>query len=440
MFGSPSDTEFVNRVPAAGDTSTSGGPWRVLAVIAAGISSFMLWAYLFEIEETAHASGRVIPSQQIQVVQSLEGGIVREIQVQEGDLVDAGFVLMRIDDTNFTSERGRLREQEEALMAEAVRLTAEAEMAPELEFPEALSSRNPLATIAEEQLFQSQRDQLNRDLEILRQKLVQRRIDLVELSTKREKFRAVLAPLVEEMNQTRELVEQGVVPKIELLRLQSRYADLTGDIEVSEASEPGILAAISQVENEIKAAQSTYVLNARQRLARLQLELAVVQEHLRAADDRVFRADLKAPVRGTVNKVHVTTVGAVVQPGAALIEIVPTDDTLLIETRLSPRDVAFVTAGKPASVKVSAYDYLIYGALDGVVDRVSADTLQNADGVEYFRVIVRTERAYLGDGDRVYPITPGMIASVDIQTGRKTVLSYLAKPILRARAEALHER
>lgn len=440
MFGDRIDAQFVNRIPPGGAGGRGDGPWRLLLLIALGIAGFVFWASSYEIEETARAAGRVIPSQQVQVVQSLEGGIVREISVREGDMVSAGDVLMQIDDTRFASERDRLLDQEEALMAEAVRLEAEARFDPMPVFPDTLRDRNPLATLAEEQLFLSQRDQLTREIEILNDKLLQRRSELVELEVERSKTRAVLAPLTEEIEQTEALVERGVVPQVELLRLKSRLADLTGDIAVSEAAEPRVLAAINQAENEIDAARSAYVLNARQRLARLQLELAVVQENLRAANDRVQRADLRAPVDGTVNTVHVSTLGAVVQPGAALVEIVPVDDRLLIEADLSPRDVAFVRPGESASVKISAYDYLIYGALEGVVERVGADTLETRDGVEFFRVVVRTDRAYLGSQDRPHPITPGMIATVDIQTGSKSVLSYLAKPLLRARSEALRER
>jgi adhesin transport system membrane fusion protein len=165
-----------------------------------------------------------------------------------------------------------------------------------------------------------------------------------------------------------------------------------------------------------------------------------VQEALRSANDRVTRAQLRAPVRGTVNTINAKTIGAVVQPGASLIEIVPLDDSLLIQADLGPRDIAFVSTGETASVKISAYDYLVYGALEGEVIRIGADTIATSDGVEFFRVVVRTDKSYLGTPEDPLPITPGMIASVDIQTGEKTVLSYLAKPILRAKSEALRER
>jgi len=303
-----------------------------------------------------------------------------------------------------------------------------------------LQTRNPLATVAEQQVFLSRRDQLSRELRVLEAQLSQRRSELNEVQALRARTRAITAPLSEEIALTQDMFARGLIPQIELLRLQSRMAELTGDIAVSEASELRMNAAIAEAENQIDAARSAYVLTARQRLAKLQVELAIVQETLRSANDRVTRAQLRAPVRGTVNTINAKTIGAVVQPGAPLVEIVPIDDSLLIEADLGPRDIAFVSTGEPASVKISAYDYVIYGALEGQVIRIGADTIASQDGAEFFRVIVRTDKSYLGTEDDPLPITPGMIASVDIQTGEKTVLSYLAKPILRAQSEALRER
>ncbi len=440
MFGNRIEDDFANSINAAPVALKDRFSWALLLVIALGLGAFLVWAALYEIEESARATGRVIPSQQVQVVQSLEGGIVSAVMVREGDIVEAGDVLMQIDDTRFASEQGELREQSSAIAAEAARLRAEAEFAPELTFRDELVARNPRATAVEQEVFLSRRDQLVRELEVLDAQLVQQRSALAESRAQRAKTAAVIAPLSEEAELTKGMVDRGVVPRIELLRLQSRLAELSGDIAVSLAAEPRIKAAISEVESQIEATRSAYVLAARQRLAKLQLELAVVQETLRAANDRVTRAQLRAPVRGTVNTIHTTTLGAVVQPGAALVDIVPIDDSLLIEADLGPRDIAFVRLGEPASVKITAYDYLVYGAMEGEVVRIGADTIQRPDGTEFFRVVIRTDRSYLGSAENPLPITSGMIASVDIQTGQKTVLSYLAKPILRAQSEALRER
>lgn len=440
MFGNRVEDEFANDVAGAEAALRGGGGWRLLFVIALGLAGFVAWAANYKIEETAHALGRVIPSQQVQVVQSLEGGIVRNVAVREGDIVEAGTVLMQIDDTRFDSALGELLEKEVAIQAEIARLNAEAAFSEHISFPEGLADRSPLATAAEEQVFLSRRNQLDEELQVLQSQLDQRSSEIVEVQALRARTRAIIAPLSEEVDLTQEMFDRGLVPQIELLRLQSRMAELSGDIAVSEATEQRLRAALAEAENQIDAARSAYVLTARQRLARLQAELAVVQETLRSANDRVTRAQLRAPVRGTVNTINAKTIGAVVQPGAPLVEIVPIDDSLLIEADLGPRDIAFVRTGERASVKISAYDYLIYGALEGEVIRIGANTIAGEEGTEFFRVIVRTDTSYLGTEDNPLPITPGMIASVDIQTGEKTVLSYLAKPILRAQSEALRER
>ena len=438
MFGSKIETEFANA--ATGSKLDGSGTRRLLAIIVLGLAAFFWWASTYRIEETASAIGRVIPSQQVQTVQSLEGGIVSAIHVAEGDVVEAGAVLMQIDDTRFASQRGELAEREAALRAAIARLSAESQRETEVGFPDDLSKSHPLTIAAEAELFASRRDQLSRELDVLETQLRQRRSELEELRAMRQRTRDIIAPLQEETDLTEDMVNRNLVPRLELLRLRSRLAELNGDITVSLASETRLDASIGEAENQIAAAESSYILSARQKLAELQMDLAVVQETLRAADDRLRRTQLRAPVKGVVNRLEVRTIGAVVQPGQALVDIVPVDDSLLIEADLGPRDIGFVSQGEQASVKISAYDYLQYGALDGEVVRIGADTLQSADGSEFFRVIVRTDRSYLGTEDNPLPIAPGMVASVDIQTGDRTVLSYLTKPLRRAQSEALRER
>ncbi len=440
MFGNTRDEDFANDINQALSGYDGHGTTRLLFVITLFIAAFLYWAATFEIEESASAVGRVIPSRQVQVVQSLEGGIVASINVAEGDFISKGHLLMQIDDTRFNAQRGELLEREAALMAEATRLDAEARQAQNVEFPDDLRNRANLAVYAETQLFLSRKEQLAQELEVLADQLAQRKSELGELLAQRERSRAIIAPLQEEMELTEDMVKRNLVPRLELLRLQSRLAELSGDIRVSIASESRLRASIAEAENQIDAARSRYVLEARRRLAVLQVELAVVNESLRAAEDRVRRTQLKAPVEGIVNRIGIKTIGAVVQPGQSLVDIVPADDSLLIEANLGPRDIGFVKTGEKASVKISAYDYLQYGSLSGEVIRIGADTIQGADGQEFFRVIVRTEKSHLGTEENPLPISPGMVATVDIQTGRKTVLAYLSKPILRAQSEALRER
>ncbi|MEP5732051.1 MAG: HlyD family type I secretion periplasmic adaptor subunit [Sulfitobacter sp.] len=440
MFRNAQDSEFINDISGAELVDRSTSHWRLLFVMMAGIAGFLGWAFFFELEEVTRGLGRVIPSSQVQIVQSFEGGIVRSIDVVEGDTVEAGQVLMHLDDTGFSAQLGELLEQEAALLAEKARLEAEAGLRNEMAFPDGLAERNPLATGAEKEVFLSRRLQLDQEIIVLQNRLLQREAEQAELQALRAKIGFTLEPLDKEIGLSEDLFERGAIPEIELLRLRSQRAELAGDLVIANASEPRLDASIREAESQIEAARASYVSSARERLARLQVELAVVQETLRAANDRVTRTAVRAPTRGTVNTVNVATIGAVVQPGAALIEIVPIDDRLLIEVDIRPQDVAFIRPGEQASVKITAYDYLIYGSLQGSVKRIGADTIENANGEQFFRIVVETEQAYLGTEEDRLEIIPGMVASVDIQTGRKSVLSYLGKPVLRARSEALRER
>lgn len=440
MFRNGQDNEFINDISGAEMVDRSSNHWKLLFVLLTGIGAFLAWAYFYEIEEVTRGVGRVIPSSQVQVVQSFEGGIVRSIDVVEGDTVDPGQVLMQLDDTSFSSQLGELLEKEAALLAEKARLEAEAALDDALSFQAGLSDKNPLATAAETEVFLSRRSQLLQEITVLENRLSQRQAELAELAGLRDKIAFTLAPLDEEIALSEDLFSRGAIPQIELLRLKSRRAELAGDLIIAQASEPKIEASIREAESQIEAARASYISSARERLARLQVELAVVQETLRAANDRVTRTAVRAPVRGTVNTVNVGTIGAVVQPGAPLVEIVPIDDRLLIEVDIRPQDVAFIRPGEHASVKITAYDYLIYGSLDGSVERIGADTIENANGEQFFRIVVETDRAHLGTDEDRLEIIPGMIASVDIQTGRKSVLSYLGKPVLRASSEAFRER
>jgi adhesin transport system membrane fusion protein len=435
MFGPSVDEDFVNRAGVRPQGEGRGGT-LLLAALVAGIAGFLWWAAVFEIEEVTRGQGRVVPSQQVQVIQSLEGGIVREILVDEGETVEPDAPLIRIDDTTAGARRGELLEQEAALLAERLRVRTEAEGGATLAFPESLTARAPEAVAAEREVFASRRSQLSSELDVLNDQLSQRRAELGEARAMIAKLEGQIAPLAEEVRLTRGYVDSGAITQIELLRLETRLAELEGELAVSRARLPRLEAAIAEAENQIETSRRAYVLTARERLARVQAELSVLRETLRAAQDRVKRTTLRAPVRGIVNTVNVATIGAVVGPGDPLIEIVPVDDHLLVEARITPQDVAFIRPGDPASVKITAFDYTVYGSLQGTVQRIGADTVTDADGNAFFQVTIRTDETALGGN----PISPGMVAQIDIQTGRKTVLDYLLNPFLRVGSEALRER
>lgn len=440
MFGHSIEDEFINKISAADATVRSRSAWPVIMAVIIGLAALGVWATIFEIEEVTSGTGRVIPSSQVQVVQSLEGGLLRELAVAEGDTVEEGTVLAQIDDTSFSSQLGELQQQESGYLAEQYRLQSEADYQDDLQFPEDLKKLNPQAVAAETALFLSRRSQLSKELEVLHNRLSQREAELRETDANTKKLEEMIQPLTREVEISRGLFRRGVVPEIEFLQLQSELAEVRGDLEVGAAGRPRIEASILEAKNQIAASKSAYVLTARERLAKLQIELAVVQETIKAASDRVTRTQVKAPVRGIVNKINLTTIGAVLRPGDELLEIVPVDDSLLIEADIRPQDVAFIKPNEPASVKITAYDYLVYGSLNGEVIRIGADTEENREGEEFFKVVVRTDKNFLGNDDNPLAITPGMVASVDIKTGKKTVMTYLLKPILRAQSEALRER
>ena len=430
------DEEFVNR---PGGRDAGRGIWALLVAAIAVIVGFVLWASIYEIEEVTRASGRVVPSSQVQSVQTAEGGVVSVIAVSEGDVVEAGQILFQIDDTSVQSSLGELDQRFQALSAELVRLRAEAAGAETLSFPEG-HALNDGAVAAETAIFRARKAQLALELSLLGNVIAQREAEHAEAVAKQARLEAVAMPLRREVELAEGLFRDGAFSEIEILRLRGRLAEVEGDLAVARASETRILAGIDEIVTQIEAARSSYSLIAQERMAEVLGNLAIVEESLRAARARVSRTALRAPVRGTINRVNVTNVGGVVQPGMALAEIVPLDDTLLIEAEVKPRDVAFVRVDAPASVKITAYDYLRYGDLSARVERIGADALQTQDGEPYFQVMLRTADNTLEGDDGVLSISPGMIASIDIQSGRKTVLEYLVQPVVRAQHEALRER
>jgi len=323
------------------------------------------------------------------------------------------------------------------LLIERERVTAEASLSEEFSVSTTLFKEHETSAVAEEQVFISRRGQLLNELQVLDTRLAQKKFELGEVIALERKLNASLEPLAKEAELTERLVRRGVVPEIDLLRLQSRLAEITGDLDINKSSQPRLEAGISEAEKLIQTTKNNYITTARERLARIEAELAVIGETMRAATDRVQRTELRAPVNGIVNKVNITTIGSVIQPGKDIMEIVPIDDGLMIEAKIRPQDVAFLKPQEKASVKLTAYDYLIYGDLKGRVFRISADTITDPEGEEFYEVIIRTDKNVLEAGGKEYPIIPGMVASVDIKTGTNSVLSYLLKPILRARAEAL---
>lgn len=433
------DSDFAAEVTAA----RIQGPRPVAILLLFGVILFfaaaITWAWWAEIDEVTRGQGTVIPSSQVQVIQNLEGGILKEILVREGEMVEAGQILLRIDDTGFAASLGEQKAAYYSLMGQIARLTTESEGGA-LEFPPELMAEARQVAVNERKLYNARRADLKSQLGILRKQVDQRKQELTELRGLLKQNRSGLVLLEEEFQMTEPLVRNGVVPKINLLRLKREVNDLEGLITGTILALPRAKSAVQEATRRIEERYLNFRSEALRELNSQKGEFAQVEQVILAAKDRVLRTDLRSPVRGIVKQLNITTIGGVVLPGMNLMEVVPLDDTLLVEARVLPADVAFLKPGQKATVKLTAYDFSIYGGLDAKLVRISADTIVDERGESYYQIIVRTDKSELVHQGQILPIIPGMVASVDILTGRKTVLDYLLKPILKTRNRALTER
>lgn len=399
----------------------------------------IVWANVAELDEISRGDGEIIPSSQLQVVQNLEGGIVSEIMVHEGDLVEKGQVLLRIDDTRFSSSFNENRVREYELIAKQLRLQAEADGAS-FEVPDDFPAAYRHLLERERNLYNARTQELYTGQQITQRQLEQRRQELKEAHSRIDQLQSSYNLLLKELNIMRPLVGEGVISEVEYLRTQRQVNDLKGDLSATRLSVPRIESAIAEQESRLDEGELQFRTEARSELNEVSGELARLREAMEGMQDRITRTEVRSPVKGTVKELMVNTVGGVVQPGDELLNIVPWEDRLLVEARIRPSDIAQIRAGLPAVVKVSAYDFSIYGGLDARVVFVSPSTILDEEKQAYYRVRLETDNPYLGNSDKPLPLIAGMTVSVDIMTGKKTVMDYLLKPILKARNRALTER
>lgn len=440
-----SDFAFSNDVRAAVELRTPRTS-RMLLLAALGLLvTFVIWAHFAVLDEVKRGNGKVVPSRQTQVVQSLEGGIISELLVQEGSIVDKDQPLARIEDTNFASQFGEIRERRGAMAARVIRLEAETQGLKDVVFPDELNRVASRAVLTERSVFDSHMKKLAQDIDVIQQQETQKLKEIEELRASETRFAETLVLLNRETALTRKLYEQKVVPEIEMLRSDRQATDMRGQLAVVRATMVKTDAAVQEAHSRLLNITTAFRSQAEDDLAKSRGDLAVLDENIKSAQDRVRRTELRSPVHGVVNKLNVTTIGAVVAPGASLMEIVPLDDTLLVEGRIRPQDIAFIRPDHEAVIKLSAYDSSTYGSLHGKVERISADTItdekgdKNERGETFYRVTVRTEKNHLGTTEHPLPIIPGMVATVEILTGQKSVLDYLIKPARTLRDEALRE-
>jgi len=402
------------------------------------VAGLLVWAAEGEIDEVVRGEGKVVPSRQVQIIQSLDGGVVQDILVREGQNVEQGEILLRVDPTRFSASLGENRAEYLALKARAARLDALANGTP-FSAPEDVLLEAPELVSMERRAWEERTSELNATISIAREQRNQRQQELRETRANRDQAAASCSLTSRELQVTQPLLKSGAVSEVDLLRLQRDVARFCGEQKAAEAQMQRIASAIHEAETKIEEAELNIRNQARNELSEALSRLATLSEGQAALVDRVRLSEIRSPVRGTVKTLMTNTVGGVIQPGKDIIEIVPTDDTLLLEVRIQPRDIAFLHPGQPAQVKFTAYDFAVYGGLEGALEQIGADTITDERGNAYYIVRVRTARAALDDDEQLR-IIPGMVADVNVMTGKRTLLQYLLKPILRAKANALIER
>ncbi|RZS57854.1 HlyD family type I secretion periplasmic adaptor subunit [Sphaerotilus mobilis] len=410
----------------------------IVRVVALTVLVLLLWAAIGQIDEVTRGDGKVIPSRQLQVVQSLDGGVVSEILVREGDNVEEGQLLLRIDETRATSGVRESAAQVFALKVRQARLKALAEGAS-FNPPAPQPGNTEEARIVDEErnLYNARVSELQATLSVSEQQLNQREQEFGEARARQSAAQRALAISRQELQKTKPLLSTGAISEVEVLRLDREVSRNRGDVEQAASQIARVQAAISEARRKRQETELQFRNEARRELSDVLGRLSALNQGAVALADKVNKAQVRSPVRGRIQRLLANTVGGVLQPGKDIVEIVPLDDTLVLEARVEPKDIAFIHPGQAASVKFTAYDFSIYGGLEAVVENISPDTLIDERGNAYYLVRVRTNRPEFGADQ---PIIPGMTATVDILTGKKSVLSYLLKPILKARAYALRER
>ncbi|WP_036665846.1 HlyD family type I secretion periplasmic adaptor subunit [Paludibacterium yongneupense] len=411
---------------------------RLFILTVAGLAgAAVLWAALSQVDEVARGEGRVVPSFQNQHIQSLDGGIVAEIRVREGEKVSKGQLLLRIDSTRVESSLGENRAQWLALQAKAARLRALAS-AQALQLPPAVAAAAPDLAQQETALYASRRQELDTGLAIARQQLAQRTQELGEVRVRREQAQQSFELTSKELAVTAPLQESGAVSDVDLLRLRREVARARGERDMATAQIPRLQAAIAEAARKVQEVELAFRNAASIELSDTLAKLGSLKAGSVALQDRVRLTEVRAPASGEIKRLYLNTVGSVVTPGKDIIELVPSEEVLLVEARVSPRDIAFLHPGQRAYLRFTAYDSTVYGGMEGELQEIGADTLSDEKGQPYYLVRVRTRAS--AAGGRHWRIIPGMVVQVDILTGKKSILSYLLKPVLRAKAQALTER
>jgi adhesin transport system membrane fusion protein len=409
---------------------------RLVYAVFAALICLLLWSALASIDTVTRGIGKVIPSSQVQVIGSQDGGIVQEILVAEGDIVERGQVLVRLDRTRSEASLGENQAERQGLEIRALRLDALVSRR-DFEPDSVMRTLAPQVVSEELKLFETSRTQLETQELIARRQKRQREEELLELQAKRDQLVTEASLARDELDVTRPLVASGAASQVEILRLEREVNRATGELQQVRAGIRRVEAAVQEASSNIETVRLEFLNETREKLAETYNRIAALSQAGAGLSDRVSDTEVTAPLAGTIKQLHYNTVGGVVLPGRDMVELVPANDTLLLEVKIKPKDIAFLAPGQEANVKFTAYDFVVYGGVEGTIEQIGADTLLDSEDEPYYEVTVRTRNVDFGPEQ---PIIPGMTVDVDILTGRKTVLSYLMKPVLRAQQRALSER
>lgn len=429
------DFNYISSVQAALLQQSPRGAQALMWVLCGATIIFLFWAAFAKLDEFTRGEGKVVPSQNVQEIQNLEGGILAELFVKEGDEVARGQVLLRIDDTGFSSSLRETSMRVKQLEIQAARLQAEAQGTTFT-----VNGFDRIFFDQENSVYQSRQLEFKGKREVLSQQIAQKEQEIMELSAKINRLQLSAEYFAKEVSLTEPLVNEGAVSEVEVLRLKRQMNDLAGELKSAQIALPSAKAALSEAKEKFQNLELAFRREAYEQLNETINETARLREKSESLEDRVERTDVRSPVAGTVKRLLLNTIGGVIQPGKSIVEVVPNEDILLLEVKVRPADIAYLHPQQKARIRFTAYDFSIMGGMDGELVQISPDSITDDSGESYYVVKVQTSDEFIGPDGLPLPIIPGMTASVDILSGSKTVLQYLLKPIFKAKELALRER
>ena len=433
------ELDYMDELQAAMRMRPATPAYILLFTIMAFVVFVIGWAAVTEVDILTRAQGQVVPSQEIQIVQSLEGGILEELLIAKGERVKKGQVLLRISDVASSSEEKGTEARFLSLEAKKARLLAESS-GEKFTLPPELAKKIPEITDNEKALYESRQKELAAAYEMQDEQIKKAKADLAEVGAEVNRLYKSRKLLNKELSITKDMVAKRAVPKLDQIRLERELADISGQIAVRAQEKKGLQAELASAQSQRAAQSDKFRSTALEELNEVKTDISALKESLKSIGDRVDRAELKSPVDGIVNQITVQTIGGIVEPAAKLVEIVPANDELKILAKAKPEEIAFLEPGQAVRVKITAYDPQRYGSLEGVLTRVAANSVSERDGAVMFEIEARTNKNYLGTLEKPLPITAGMVANIDIITGKRTIITYLTKPFHRGMSQVFRER